>query len=100
MYRVSAQGVDEHMINVHYYYYHSVARLLPPFVNTEFVSMCVTCLLLTLSLWVTYLLLGLSLCVCHGLFSLFGVEVLCLTWPVFFLINLWYYLGRGWGVTG
>ena len=37
MYHVSAQGVDEHMINVHYYYYHSVARLLPPFVNTEFV---------------------------------------------------------------
>ena len=33
MYHVSAQGVDECMINVHYY---SVARL-PPFVNTEFV---------------------------------------------------------------
>ena len=26
MYHVSAQGVDEHMINVHYYYYQSIHR--------------------------------------------------------------------------
>ena len=26
MYHVSAQGVDEHMINVHYYYYYIVLK--------------------------------------------------------------------------
>ena len=24
MYHVSSQGIDEHMINVHYYYYHTL----------------------------------------------------------------------------
>ena len=28
MYHVSAQGVDERMINVHYYYYYQVIRSL------------------------------------------------------------------------
>ena len=28
MYHVSAQGIDEHMINVHYYYYQDGAVLL------------------------------------------------------------------------
>ena len=28
MYHVSAQGVDEHMINVHYYYYERVSELI------------------------------------------------------------------------
>ena len=38
MYHVSAQGVDEHMINVHYYYYYCVCVC---------VCVCVCCLLYT-----------------------------------------------------
>ena len=30
MYHVSAQGVDERMINVHYYYYHPQDREIIP----------------------------------------------------------------------
>ena len=35
MYRVSAQGVDERMINVHYYYYYmySTVKKITEFVN-------------------------------------------------------------------
>ena len=36
MYHVSAQGVDERMINVHYYYYNTV----PFFPTLEFYRIC------------------------------------------------------------
>ena len=63
MYHVSAQGVDERMINVHYYY--SVARL-PPFVNTEFV--CDMPFVNTEFV---------------GDMPFVRVEFVCLSWPVF-----------------
>ena len=36
MYHVSAQGVDERMINVHYYYYSKTARLQLPALVSRF----------------------------------------------------------------
>ena len=33
MYHVSAHGTDEHMINVHYFYYYGVGRHLLMFVH-------------------------------------------------------------------
>ena len=35
MYHVSTQGVDEHMINVHYYYYYEFEYLLKKANNSE-----------------------------------------------------------------
>ena len=36
MYHVSAQGVDEHMINVHYYYYYNARSLEKLSANGQF----------------------------------------------------------------
>ena len=44
MYHVSAQGVDERMINVHYYYYYKVQTSVRIFVglstNLNYLSVC------------------------------------------------------------
>ena len=39
MYHVSAQGVDERMINVNYYYYYSCQPLLGVNLSPEFVNL-------------------------------------------------------------
>ena len=40
MYHVSAQGVDEHMINVHYFYYYYcvLVSMCPDFAQTIVIS--------------------------------------------------------------